>query len=52
VRRWIGDETLLLLNGDVVFDFDLTALRRRHERVGAPATLALIPNRILDTTVP
>jgi NDP-sugar pyrophosphorylase family protein len=44
VRRWIGDETLLLLNGDVVFDFDLSALRRRHERAGGPATLALIPN--------
>lgn len=44
VRRWIGDEPLLLLNGDVVFDFDLTAMRRRHERSGAPATLALIPN--------
>jgi NDP-sugar pyrophosphorylase family protein len=44
MRRWIGDEPLLLLNGDVVFDFDLTALRRRHERSGAPATLALIPN--------
>ena len=44
VRRWIGDETLLILNGDVVFDFDLTALRRRHERAQAPATLALIPN--------
>ena len=44
VRHWIGDETLLLLNGDVVFDFDLTALRRRHERAGGPATLALLPN--------
>jgi NDP-sugar pyrophosphorylase family protein len=44
VRRWAGDEPLLLLNGDVVFDFDLTALRRRHDRSGAPATLALIPN--------
>ena len=44
VRRWIGDETLLILNGDVVFDFDLTALRRRHERAQGPATLALIPN--------
>src|SRR5262245_44295418 len=32
VRRWVGEETLLILNGDVVFDFDLTALRRRHER--------------------
>ncbi|HEV7503048.1 MAG TPA: NDP-sugar synthase, partial [Vicinamibacteria bacterium] len=44
VRRWIGDEPILLLNGDVVFDFDLTALRRRHDRAKAPATLALIPN--------
>jgi NDP-sugar pyrophosphorylase family protein len=44
VRHWIGDETLLLLNGDVVFDFDLTALRRRHERTGGPATLGLLPN--------
>lgn len=44
VRRWIGDEPLLLLNGDVVFDFDLSAMRRRHDRSGAPATLALIPN--------
>jgi NDP-sugar pyrophosphorylase family protein len=44
VRRWIGDEPVLLLNGDVVFDFDLTRLRRQHDRSGAPATLALIPN--------
>jgi NDP-sugar pyrophosphorylase family protein len=44
VRRWLGDEPVLLLNGDVVFDFDLTRLRRAHERAGAPATLALIPN--------
>jgi NDP-sugar pyrophosphorylase family protein len=44
VRRWIGDEPLLLLNGDVVFDFDLSALRRRHDRSRAAATLALIPN--------
>jgi mannose-1-phosphate guanylyltransferase len=44
VRRWIGDEPLLLVNGDVVFDFDLTRLRRRHEQSRAPATLGLIPN--------
>lgn len=44
VRRWLGDDPVLLLNGDVVFDFDLTALRRRHARAGAPATLALIAN--------
>ena len=43
--RWIGDEPLLLLNGDVVFDFDLTAAaappRARRAR---RATLALMPN--------
>jgi NDP-sugar pyrophosphorylase family protein len=44
VRRWLGDAPVLLLNGDVVFDFDLGALRRQHERSGGPATLALIPN--------
>ena len=44
VRRWIGDEAVLLLNGDIVFDFDLSRLRRRHERSGAPATLGLLPN--------
>jgi NDP-sugar pyrophosphorylase family protein len=44
VRRWAGDEPLLLVNGDVVFDFDLGLLRRRHEAAGAPATLGLIPN--------
>jgi NDP-sugar pyrophosphorylase family protein len=42
-RSVAGSATLLILNGDVVFDFDLTAPRRRHERAGA-ATLALIPN--------
>ena len=44
VRRWLGDEPVLLINGDIVFDFDLTALRRRHDRAGAPVTLALLPN--------
>ena len=44
VRRWLGDEPFFLLNGDVVFDFDLTRLFRAHERSGAPATLALLPN--------
>ena len=36
------DERLLVLNGDVLTDLDLTAQLARHERTGAQATLALI----------
>jgi NDP-sugar pyrophosphorylase family protein len=44
VRDFLGDDPFLLVNGDVVFDFDLTALVRRHRESGARATLALLPN--------
>ena len=44
VRAFLGDEPALLVNGDCVFDFDLTRLVRRHRRSGALATLALKPN--------
>jgi len=44
VRRWLGDEPFLLVNGDVVFDFDLARLFRVHRRARAPVALALIPN--------
>lgn len=44
VRRWLGDEPILLVNGDVLFDFDLRDLVKRHARSGARATLALKPN--------
>jgi NDP-sugar pyrophosphorylase family protein len=40
----LGDAPFLLVNGDVVFDFDLAGLVRRHLRSGAEATLALRPN--------
>jgi mannose-1-phosphate guanylyltransferase len=40
----LGDEPFLLVNGDVVCDFDLRALVRAHVRGGARATLALLPN--------
>lgn len=43
-RRWLGDEPILLVNGDVLFDFDLGALMRQHRRRRAAATLALLPN--------
>ncbi|HEY3119307.1 MAG TPA: NDP-sugar synthase [Vicinamibacteria bacterium] len=44
VREFLGDEPFLLVNGDVVFDFDLTDLVRRHNASGARATLALCEN--------
>jgi mannose-1-phosphate guanylyltransferase len=36
-------ERVLVLNGDVLTDIDLTAELERHERTGARATLALYP---------
>ena len=44
VRAFFGDEPFILVNGDMVFDFDLRGLVRRHEKAGARATLALRPN--------
>jgi NDP-sugar pyrophosphorylase family protein len=44
VRDFFGDEPFFLVNGDVVFDFDLTDLLRRHRAAGARATLALVAN--------
>src|SRR3954451_21573338 len=37
------DERFLMLNGDVLADFDLTAQLAQHEATGARATLALYP---------
>jgi mannose-1-phosphate guanylyltransferase len=37
------EERLLVLNGDVLTDIDLTAELAQHERAGARATLALYP---------
>lgn len=44
VRRFFGTEPFLLVNGDVLFDFDLERLVARHRASGAQATLALKPN--------
>jgi NDP-sugar pyrophosphorylase family protein len=41
VRDFFGEAPFLLVNGDVVFDFDLGLLVRRHRESGARATLAL-----------
>ncbi len=45
VRELFGSEPFLLVNGDILFDFDLAALLRRHHESGARATLALRANR-------
>lgn len=44
VRAFLGDEPFILANGDVFFDFDLSALVAAHSTSGALATLALRPN--------
>jgi mannose-1-phosphate guanylyltransferase len=44
VRELFGDEPLLLVNGDVLFDLDLRRLLAVHVSSGARATLALRPN--------
>lgn len=44
VRELLGEEPVLLVNGDVLFDFDLTDLVARHRASGARLTLALKPN--------
>jgi NDP-sugar pyrophosphorylase family protein len=43
LRRFFGDEPFLLLNGDMVFDFDLRRLIARHERARALASVSLQP---------
>jgi NDP-sugar pyrophosphorylase family protein len=44
VREHLGDEPFLVVNGDVLFDFDLRRLVARHRASGARATLALRRN--------
>ena len=44
VRSFFGDAPFILVNGDMVFDFDLRGLVRRHQKARARATLALRPN--------
>lgn len=46
VRALFGREPFLLVNGDVLFDFDLRRLVARHRASGARATLALRQNPV------
>jgi NDP-sugar pyrophosphorylase family protein len=45
-RHAFGDGPLLLVNGDVLFEFDLRRLLAAHRRTGARATLALRRNPV------
>jgi mannose-1-phosphate guanylyltransferase len=42
-RRWLGDEPFLLLNGDMLFDFELRSLVELQRRSGARAVVSLQP---------
>ena len=44
VRAFFGEEPFLLVNGDVLFDFDLRRLLDRHRRAEVRVSLGLIPN--------
>ena len=44
VREWFGKEPLLVVNGDVLFGFDVRRLLAAHRATGAAATLALRRN--------
>jgi NDP-sugar pyrophosphorylase family protein len=44
VRELFGRQTVLLVNGDCLFDFDLRTLAKRHRAARALATLVLKPN--------
>ena len=39
----LGDGTFFLLNGDMIFDVDLSAALQAHEAAGAAATMVLAP---------
>lgn len=43
LRRWLGDEPFLLLNADMVFDFDLRPLIALQQRTAARAVVSLQP---------
>jgi NDP-sugar pyrophosphorylase family protein len=49
VRALLGREPFLLVNGDVLFDFDLAEVVERHRASGARATLVLMNHRDVES---
>jgi mannose-1-phosphate guanylyltransferase len=46
LRQWLGNSHLLVYNGDIISDMDLGALMATHEKTGALATMAMLPDVI------
>ena len=44
--KWRGDDGLVVVNGDVVSTLNLGAMVAHHQRCGAAATMAVLPNVI------
>ena len=44
IAEWIGDDSLLVYNGDILTDLDLNSLKEFHAASGNMATLALFSN--------
>lgn len=48
-RKWLGSETVLVINGDIICDFDLSRAIEFHCRHCAEATVLLAPSTSLRT---
>lgn len=48
-QKWLGNETLLVINGDIVCDFDLSCAAGFHFGHNADATLLLTPSSCCQT---
>ncbi len=46
LRAWLGDDDLLVINGDIVSSIDVAKLWQRHKDARAVATMALLPSVI------
>jgi len=46
LRGWLGDSDLLVYNGDIISDIDFNALIETHNKSGAIATMAVLPEVI------
>ncbi len=46
LRRWLGDDELVVVNGDIVHNIDVAALVNRHRLSRGVATMALLPRPI------
>ncbi len=50
IRGWIGTDSLLICNGDIIADIDLRQLILQHQQSGADATMVLLDRHKRGTT--